>query len=82
MESKDFCYWLKGFLEISEAKTISEKQVEVIKNHLKLVFIHEIDPSLGNGEYLKKLQGVHDGKVLRTTGHPARKGYSNQRVMC
>ena len=57
MNSIDFCYWLQGHFEISETTELNEKQVEIIKNHLNLVFKHEID-----GMYEKdKLQDVHDG---------------------
>lgn len=37
METRDFIYWLNGFFELSEAKTLNEKQVEQIKDHLSLV---------------------------------------------
>lgn len=33
-----FAYWLQGFFEISEAKTLSEKQVKVLREHLELIF--------------------------------------------
>lgn len=38
MNSETFCYWLQGFVELTETDTISEKQWLVIKDHLKLVF--------------------------------------------
>ena len=38
MESKDFCYWLQGFIETADPKSIDEKQTQIIKDHLKLVF--------------------------------------------
>lgn len=44
MNSVDFCFWLQGCFEITETNQLTEKQVEVIKNHLNLVFKHEIDP--------------------------------------
>lgn len=44
MNSVDFCYWLQGYFEISGATDITEEQLAVIKNHLNLVFKHEIDP--------------------------------------
>ena len=44
MNSIDFCYWLQGYFEISDAKEITPAQLEVIKNHINLVFKHEIDP--------------------------------------
>ncbi len=39
MSSQDFCYWLQGWLEIQNPKTINEIQTQEIKNHLALVFI-------------------------------------------
>lgn len=44
MNSVDFCFWLQGFFEISDTHELTPKQVEIIKNHLNLVFVHEIDP--------------------------------------
>ena len=44
MNSIDFCFWLQGYFEISNSKSLSDEQVEVIKNHLALTFKHEIDP--------------------------------------
>ena len=38
MDSKEFTYWLQGFFEISDAKKLDEKQVQIIKDHLALVF--------------------------------------------
>ncbi len=38
MEAKDFCYWLNGYLEMSETKELSEKQLQILKDHLALVF--------------------------------------------
>ena len=38
MNEQTFCYWLQGFVELSDTDTISEKQWLVIKDHLKLVF--------------------------------------------
>lgn len=44
MNSRDFCFWLQGLLEVGEPKELSERQVEIIKQHLALVFKH--DPSI------------------------------------
>lgn len=61
MKSRDFCFWLQGFFEITGTNTITESQSKMIRNHLNLVFKHEIDPSMPDptGE----LQAIHDGKV-------------------
>lgn len=57
MTHEQFVVWLHGFFEISDAKELNEKQVQVIKDHLDLFFKKEspdrdkktiqIDPSLG-----------------------------------
>lgn len=62
MTSRDFCYWLQGYFEVSEPKTISEKETEMIKKHLALVFKHEIDPSMGNEQHQQELNNIHGGK--------------------
>lgn len=45
MKSVEFCYWLQGLFEVGEPTTLNEKQVDVIKRHLNMVFVHEIDAS-------------------------------------
>lgn len=44
MTPDNFCYWLQGYFEIADPKSLSEKELEMIKNHLNLVFLHSIDP--------------------------------------
>lgn len=64
MKSTEFAYWLQGFFELSEPNSpLTEKQVQTIKNHLKLVFLHEIDPSYSDDPTVQKIfQNIHDGK--------------------
>lgn len=38
MTERDFTYWLQGFMELANPKTITVKQTTIIKNHLNLVF--------------------------------------------
>lgn len=66
MTSRDFCYWLQGYFEIGESQTPGEckpalraDQVETIRKHLALVFIHEIDPSAGPPDHQAKLDKAH-----------------------
>ena len=50
MTAENFCYWLKGYLELSEcdknksnqAHTLSQQQVEEINKHLGYVFSQPI----------------------------------------
>lgn len=65
MQSRDFCYWLQGFFEVSGAKSTSEEQTKMIRDHLNLVFVHEIDPSMGDEKHQATLNKIH-GSVLGT----------------
>lgn len=38
MSPENFVYWLQGFFELTDSKNLSESQIQVIKNHLVLVF--------------------------------------------
>ena len=38
MTEKEFCYWLKGFFELSDAKELDSAQIAMIKEHLDLIF--------------------------------------------
>lgn len=60
MTAVNFVYWLQGFFELSDDKTITEHQIECIKKHLSLVFIHEIDPSAGNKPHQDVLNEIHN----------------------
>ena len=68
MQSRDFCYWLQGYFEISKAEALTPGQVEEIKKHLSLVFVHEIDPSFPDDQQ-DKLNQIHhgdeDGVIMR-----------------
>jgi hypothetical protein len=38
MTEREFCYWLQGVMEVSNPETLGPEQIQVIKDHLKLVF--------------------------------------------
>lgn len=64
MNEIQFCYWLKGFFELTEVESLSDNQVIMIKNHLNLVF-NKVTPSLEGTEFLTHLK-----KDERLTGSP------------
>lgn len=74
MTSRDFCYWLQGYFEISGASKepgefdLDATQVELIQRHLALVFIHEIDPSAGPAPIQEKLNEIHKGIQSNPSG--------------
>lgn len=74
MKSRDFCYWLQGFFELTGSAAITEPQADMIRVHLALVFKHEIDdPSMGGAGHQSDLDKLHgaggakpaDGVVYR-----------------
>lgn len=62
MTSRDFCYWLQGYFELTEAKGLCAAQVEAIERHLAMVFTHEIDPSMGPRATQSLLDAIHTAK--------------------
>jgi hypothetical protein len=38
MTTEQFTYWLQGFMEVANPTTLDEKQTQIIKDHLALVF--------------------------------------------
>ena len=60
MTSRDFCFWLQGFFEVSGAKEVTPEQVEMMKKHLNLVFKHEIDPAMGDQNHQNQLNQIHN----------------------
>lgn len=60
MSSRDFCYWLQGHFELSAAQGgLTQEQADKIKNHLAMVFVHEIDPAAGEAAHQAKLNDLH-----------------------
>jgi hypothetical protein len=68
MTSRDFCYWLQGYFEISESshkepgvtEPLGAEKVACIKRHLAMVFEHEIDPSMGDRRHQAALSEIHN----------------------
>ena len=38
MNEREFCYWLQGYFELTRTKTLTLAQIQIIKDHLNLVF--------------------------------------------
>lgn len=64
MTSRDFAYWLQGFFELANPSSLTKEQTKLIKAHLSLVFVHEIDPSMGPPDHQKKLDEIHSKTKL------------------
>ena len=68
MTAREFCYWLQGFFELEGMSAqgaqgvmpqLSAQQAQAIKNHLAMVFKHEIDPSAGSVAHQQELSSIH-----------------------
>lgn len=59
MKAENFVYWLQGMFELTDTKTLDEKQTDLIKRHLNLVFKHEIDPAMGDEKHQAELNKIH-----------------------
>lgn len=83
MNERDFCYWLQGFFELNNVEEVNKEQVEVIKEHLKLVFTKEtkifISPSLRTFDDVKytvpqevktEVTYLTNPSVVISTGNP------------
>lgn len=68
MQASEFCYWLQGYIEIGHEQMhqtgLTHDQVEIIRRHLALVFVHDLDPA----QVAEKLQEIHDGKPMQIGG--------------
>jgi hypothetical protein len=55
MKATEFCYWLQGLFEIHNPTQLNAKQTELVKKHLKMVFIHEKE----NTQYFDFCKGLN-----------------------
>jgi hypothetical protein len=45
MKPQDFCFWLQGLLEVGAPQELTQKQLDVIKEHLELALDERKDVS-------------------------------------
>lgn len=62
MTSRDFCYWLQGYFELSNPDRLTSTEISSIRNHLNLVFFHEIDPSYSDDPKVQETMNQIHGK--------------------
>lgn len=66
MTPEQFTYWLQGFIEINDPKTIGEKETQIIKDHLSTVFnkvtpkykLKDTNTNIWRGPYIQDLQNM------------------------
>ena len=59
MKATEFCYWLQGMFELANPQEFGPEQTKMIRQHLAMVFVHDIDPQAGGPEVQQKLNSLH-----------------------
>jgi len=65
LDPLSFCYWLQGHFELNDTNSLDEVQVQMIRDHLQLVF-NKVTPNrteakISSSEDIKKLEKtIHD----------------------
>ena len=65
MTARDFVYWLQGMFELTDVKALDEHQTELVRKHLAMVFIHDIDPKAGDLAHREKLNEAHGNSLTK-----------------
>lgn len=83
MTSREFCYWLQGLFELQEPASLDAKQTTLVRQHLAMVFKHEIDPSYGDASKQAELSALHEGlkKLDEKVDHHAGSPYARPDVL-
>lgn len=70
MKARDFCFWLQGYIELTggTGNGLTTAQLDSVRNHLALVFKHEIDPEMGGKQHQNDLNQVHSHGLLPSEG--------------
>lgn len=74
MKAESFCYWLMGYFELQQGicdnEGFSAAQAKQIKNHLQLVFAHDIDPKMGDQAIQESMNKIHNPLDVGEPGGP------------
>jgi hypothetical protein len=60
MTATEFCIWLKRFLD-GRHDPLTRDEIMAIRQHLGNVFVHEIDPGMGDAAHQIALREIHGG---------------------
>ena len=58
MKATEFCFWLQGLFELAEPKSLDEQQTDLIRRHLAMAFLHDIDKQAPESEQ-EALNNLH-----------------------
>jgi hypothetical protein len=61
MSTHDFCIWLRQLLDTAEAQALTRAETAAIRQQLSDVFLHDIDPAMGDAAHQATLNRIHRG---------------------
>jgi hypothetical protein len=61
ISTRDFCIWLRQFLGTGAPHALTRAETAAIRQRLSEVFIHEIDPAMGDAAHRTMLDRIHRG---------------------
>ena len=81
MTAREFCYWLQGMFELAQPGEFNAEQTAMIKRHLAMVFVHDIDPSYPK-EQKPALDVLHAGTGSAPTQTQTWPGVGGPLIRC
>lgn len=66
MTPENFCYWLRGYIELAGSTTLTEEQVEVVSKHLDLVMNNVTEDGDSVPNLIEELEKNRRGPPTRT----------------
>lgn len=81
MKATEFCYWLQGLFELGSPVQLDARQTDLIKRHLAMVFLHDIDPSYPEEEQAG-LDAAHSGEPTKIAKPGMRPDHPDVRMRC
>lgn len=77
MTPENFAFWLQGLFELAQPKSLDEKQTELVRQHLQLVFEHVVDDSDGaQDQQAIKPKEIDHERIRKLLGASRRSGES------
>jgi hypothetical protein len=59
MSARDFCIWLREHLSTGDAQALTGAETAAMRQRLSQVFLHDIDPAMGDTAHQAMLNRIH-----------------------
>jgi hypothetical protein len=65
MSTYDFCVWLRQYIGARDVRALTCAETMTIRRKLSEVFLHEIDPAMGDATHQTMLNHIHNDWMAR-----------------